>query len=69
MDLGLQLTDGELEHGSFQAMAQTKLNFAPSTARSLMLIARHDVLRKRQHVDVLPNSWGTLVIQARTCGR
>jgi hypothetical protein len=51
---------GELEHGSFEAMVQTKLPFGPDTARMLMAIARHPVISKPEHVRVLPPSWGTL---------
>jgi hypothetical protein len=55
----------ELDHGAFEAMVQIKLPFAPRTARALMTIARHPVISNRQHVAVLPSSWGTLAELAK----
>lgn len=52
--------DPELKHGEFEAMVNLKLPFTPSTARMLMIIARNSELAKREHVHVLPPSWGTL---------
>lgn len=50
----------ELPHGEFEQMIAEDLGWHPSTARRLMLIARHPVLSKRAHMHVLPPSWGTL---------
>ena len=65
IETGLRILDARhgsnaLPHGDFEDMVRSKLNFAPSTARSLMAIASNKVLANRQYVDDLPASWGTL---------
>lgn len=50
----------ELPHGSYEAMVQSKLPFSPNTARRLKIIAGHSLISKREHVHVLPPSWGAL---------
>lgn len=52
--------DPEMEHGSFEAMLQSKLPFDPSTARRLMRIARNSVLSKQGNCPVLPPHVRTL---------
>lgn len=41
-------------------MVKAKLPFGPDAARKLMAVANHRLLSKREHVPVLPPSWGTL---------
>src|SRR6516225_8715132 len=48
----------ELEHGSFEATV--KRHMSTTTAKHLMMIARHPILSKRDHGHVLPASWRTL---------
>jgi hypothetical protein len=50
----------ELPHGEFATMVQRKLNFDPSTARRLMIIAEHPAISNRAHGHALPSSWRTL---------
>jgi hypothetical protein len=50
----------EMERTSFEAMVQQKLTFGPSTARKLIVIARHPILTNCAHVHKWPPSWGTL---------
>ena len=49
-----------LPHGSFEAMVQRQLEFSPSTAQRLMIIARDHRLTNPAHVQLLPRSYGTL---------
>lgn len=62
LDVGALLIDAkrDLKHGVFQVMVQTKLPFNASTARKLMIVARHPIIAKRSHANVLPPSWNTL---------
>jgi protein gp37 len=52
--------DPNLEHGEFLAMIKSDLVFGKTTAQRLMKIARHPILTKAAHVQLLPPSWGTL---------
>lgn len=49
-----------LPHGEFGTMIANDLPFGDRTARMLMTIAADERLTNRQHVSVLPPSWGTL---------
>jgi Protein of unknown function (DUF3102) len=49
-----------LPHGEFGKMIASDLPFSDSTARKLMAIAADKKLSNREHVNVLPPSWGTL---------
>lgn len=62
IETGQALVDAkaELEHGSFEAMVQSKLPFTKSTAHRLRVIAENEILSKMAHVPLLPPSWGTL---------
>lgn len=53
-----------MPHGTFEALV-AELGMAPSTARRLMQISRHPVLRDRAHGHALPSSWRTLAELAR----
>jgi len=53
-------TDRDMPHGSFEAMVRTKLPFNASTARMLMICARHPIISNRCHVNALPPSYRTL---------
>jgi len=55
----------ELRHGQFEKMVQETCPFGARTARALMQIGNHSILSNRQHVAVLPNTWGTLAELAR----
>jgi hypothetical protein len=49
-----------LPHGSFEAMVQRQLEFSPSTAQRLMIVARDHRLTNPAHVQLLPRSYATL---------
>ena len=49
-----------LAHGEFEAMIRADLPFAANTAQILMKISRDERFSNPQHVEYLPNSWGTL---------
>lgn len=51
-----------LEHGQFQTLFEgnKRLPFGWNTANKLMAIARDPRLSNSEHVQKLPNSWGTL---------
>lgn len=50
----------KLPHGEFEDMVRSRLDFSPSTARRLMLIANHPIISNRAHGHALPGSWRTL---------
>lgn len=62
IETGRALIDAkeELEHGSFEAMVQSKLPFNKNTAHRLRTIAEHNILSKVAHGPLLPPSWRTL---------
>jgi hypothetical protein len=62
VETGQALIDAkeELEHGSFEAMVQSKLPVGPRTAQRLMVIARHPILSNATHGSHFPPSWRTL---------
>ena len=64
IDVGRLLLSAKaaLEHGQFQSLFEgdDRLPFGWNTANKLMAIARDRRLTNSEHVQNLPNSWGTL---------
>ena len=50
----------KLEHGQFESMISRDVPFTVSTARRLMMVARHSLISNRAHAHDLPPSWYTL---------
>jgi hypothetical protein len=50
----------KLDHGNFEKMIQSELNFGENTAQRLMNIARNPTLANPDHGQLLPPSWRTL---------
>jgi hypothetical protein len=66
LEVGQMLIQAKAEvgHGAWGFMFSgdnpQRLPFKSTTAKMLMAIAGHRILANRQHIDVLPPSWGTL---------
>jgi hypothetical protein len=62
VEAGQLLIEGkeELEHGSFESMIKLRLPFSPTTARRLVVIAKHPIISNQAHGPVLPPSYRTL---------
>ena len=62
IETGQALIDAkeELEHGSFEAMVQSKLPFSKTAAKMLRAVAAHKIISNSHHGDYLPASWRTL---------
>jgi hypothetical protein len=59
----------QLGHGEWGRMFEENLlPFGINSAQRLMAIARHPVLSKTEHVQLLPSSWGTLYQLSRVSG-
>jgi hypothetical protein len=48
------------QHGTWESLVETKLDFSPSVAQRLMAVARDERLTNPAHVQLLPRSYGTL---------